>query len=325
MQNNSESIAQAALRTIPDELDSLGQMLKRAGFSASKINQVLESEAHQRSLVITWTYQDIYNKFSPSIEEKALDANNFIEFLQQRYRERNLYFNTSTDSGGCLNQVFWVLEQGVEIWSECLEHNPTLYDTTHGTNRYSLKFGAFTTVGKDGNTCIIAGSLISSETVEAFEWVFNEFVTAFRLPPKVLFTDGDAAMSAAIKNILPETTHLLCTYHLSKNLLTHVKPIFTGIKCGSKEKWIIFCREWWKICKKQDALSDTQFETEWDMLINLAEESRVSGSNNSVLNCSLRWLQNLKERKNSGLLDTRGDISHLVYTQHKDQNQYILL
>ena len=101
----------------------------------------------------------------------------------------------------------------------------------------------------------------------------------------------------AIKNILPETTHLLCTYHLSKNLLTHVKPIFTGIKSGSKEKWIIFCREWWKICKKQDALSDTQFETEWDMLINLAEESRVSGSNNSVLNCSLRWLQNLKERK----------------------------
>ena len=147
MENNSESIAQAALRTIPDELDSLGQMLKRAGFSASKINQVLESEAHQRSLVITWTYQDIYNKFSPSTEEKALDATNFIEFLQQRYRERNLYFNTSTDSDGCLNQVFWVLEQGVEIWSEYLEHNPTLYDTTHGTNRYSLKFGAFTTVG----------------------------------------------------------------------------------------------------------------------------------------------------------------------------------
>ena len=36
VQNNSESIAQAALRTIPDELESLGQMLKRAGFSASK-------------------------------------------------------------------------------------------------------------------------------------------------------------------------------------------------------------------------------------------------------------------------------------------------
>ena len=113
MENNSESIAQAALRTISDELDSLGQMLKRAGFSASKINQVLVSEAHQRSLVITWTYQDIYNKFSPSTEEKALDATNFIEFLQQRYRERNLYFNTNTDSDGCLNQVFWVLEQGV--------------------------------------------------------------------------------------------------------------------------------------------------------------------------------------------------------------------
>ena len=65
--------------------------------------------------------------------------------------------------------------------------------------------------------------------------------------------------------------------------------------------------------EKLDTLFDTQFEIEWNMLINLAEKSRVSGSKNSVLNCALRWLQNLKERKNSGLLDTRGDISHLVY------------
>ena len=40
MENNSESIAQAALRTIPDELESLGQMLKPAGFSASKITNL---------------------------------------------------------------------------------------------------------------------------------------------------------------------------------------------------------------------------------------------------------------------------------------------
>ena len=65
---------------------------------------------------------------------------------------------------------------------------------------------------------------------------------------------------------------------------------------ASKEKWIKFCKEWWKICKKQDALSDTQFDTEWVTLINMAEECRDSGCI-SVLDSALRWLQNLKGRK----------------------------
>ena len=78
-----------------------------------------------------------------------------------------------------------------------------------------------------GRTVILANSLLSNETESASDWVLREFLKAFHTPPKVLFTDGDPTMAAAIRDALPNTFHLLCTYHLSKNLYTHIKPVFS--------------------------------------------------------------------------------------------------
>ena len=65
-QTTGSSLAEAPLRSIPKELLKLGETLKSAGFSASKISQALESEAYRLELPVSWTYQDVYNSFSPS-------------------------------------------------------------------------------------------------------------------------------------------------------------------------------------------------------------------------------------------------------------------
>ena len=79
------------------------------------------------NLAVTWTYQDVYNKFAPSPEE-------------------NLYYNATTDADGCLEKVFWVLKGALGLWAENEECNPIIYDTSHRTNKYTLKFSGFTTV-----------------------------------------------------------------------------------------------------------------------------------------------------------------------------------
>ena len=76
VESHCASLAEALLRQIPSELNSLGFELKRAGLTATKINQVFHSKAHEKHLQITWTYQDVYNKFQPSIEERGFDATN---------------------------------------------------------------------------------------------------------------------------------------------------------------------------------------------------------------------------------------------------------
>ena len=83
---------------------------------------------------------------------------------------------------------------------------------------YFLKIGAFTTVNKHGNTVTIACSLLTNEDQESFQWLFGEFLKDFTLPPKVMFTEGDPGMANAISLVFPSTTHLLYTFHISKNI-----------------------------------------------------------------------------------------------------------
>ena len=66
VQNIGSSLAEASLGCIPPDLIELGDKLRRAGFTAPKINQVLESECHRQGVEVSWNYQDVYNKFAPS-------------------------------------------------------------------------------------------------------------------------------------------------------------------------------------------------------------------------------------------------------------------
>ena len=250
IQSCGSSLSDATLRAIPHQLIDLGHSLRRAGFSISHINRALECEGRQLGLSINWTYQDVYNKFSETPHEKILDTSNFLHYLRTRYEDKNLYFDLTTDCEGCLNKIFWVLEDGLANWSENIENNVLLYDTSHGTNRYDLKIGVFSTVDKNGRTVIISCSLLCNEVIESFEWIFGQFTQAFYVPAKVIFTDGDPAMANAIRSIFPDTVHLLCTYHISKNIFSHIKPLFSGRIDDSKWRWNKFIKNWWTICKK---------------------------------------------------------------------------
>ena len=173
-QTTGSSLAEAPLRSIPMELLKLGETLKSAGFSASKISQALESEAYRLELPVSWTYQDVYNSFSPSTEKRSFDTTNFIEYLRKRNVHNDLYYSATTDPDGCLDKVFWEMKNGLERWAEDRENNPAFFDTSHGTNKYCLKFGALTTVDMHGRTVILASSLLSNETESSFDWVFRE-------------------------------------------------------------------------------------------------------------------------------------------------------
>ena len=293
VQNIGSSLAEASLRCIPPDLIELGDKLRRAGFTASKINQVLESECRRQGVEVSWNYQDVYNKFAPSGEERLFDATNFTEYLRKRQNDKDLYFDTTTDTDGCIEKVFWVLERGLDLWAEGYESNCVLFDTSYGTNRYFLKIGAFTTVNKYGKTVIIACSLLTNEDQESFEWLFKEF---FRTTPNVMFTDGDPGMANAICLVLPRTTHLLCTFHISKNITTHIKPLFSGQGHDLKAKWTKFMKEWWKICKKQDSLSCVQFDSEWEGLLSLIQ-NRADSVNTGIYEAKNRWLKSLYNRK----------------------------
>ena len=77
------------------------------------------------------------------------------------------------------------------------------------------------------------------------------------LAPKVLFTDADAGMVAAIHETLPSTKHNYCIWHLRKNLEKNLKGKLHN-------KFNDFVKEWNK-CR--NSFSENEFQKRWHELL----------------------------------------------------------
>ena len=139
------------------------------------------------------------------------------------------------------------------------------------------------TVDGTGATKVLASSLLLDETTESIAWSCACFLDCFRVPPRVIFSDSAPAIKAAVAEVLPEphTKHLLCIWHLSKNMLTALQPA-----CLGGDLWARVHAAWWQIAKQSDKNAD--WDSEWADLLALVEQ----GSGGDVAKAAARaWLQ----------------------------------
>ena len=95
-------------------------------------------------------------------------------------------------------------------------------DATYRTNHQGMALTIFTAVNNEGRNVIVAFSLVQRETMETYEWMLKNLVKFNNgAAPKVLLTDFDPSMSGAIEKALPDTTHLLCQWHMQQNFKKH--------------------------------------------------------------------------------------------------------
>jgi MULE transposase domain len=72
-------------------------------------------------------------------------------------------------------------------------------------------------------TVIFEAILLYDQSIESFQWVFHTFLKSHNNKKlKTIFTDQDAAMGIAIANMMPDVSHGLCTWHISKNATKHL-------------------------------------------------------------------------------------------------------
>ncbi|XP_024629942.1 protein FAR1-RELATED SEQUENCE 5-like [Medicago truncatula] len=74
-----------------------------------------------------------------------------------------------------------------------------------------------------GDSIIFGAALMYDETIPSFKWLFETFLQAHNnKKPKTIFTDQDQAMSRALEEVMPDTHHGLCTWHLLQNGIKHL-------------------------------------------------------------------------------------------------------
>ncbi|XP_028105524.1 uncharacterized protein LOC114304564 [Camellia sinensis] len=82
---------------------------------------------------------------------------------------------------------------------------------------------------------------LNYERVDNYAWVLatlRDVMDGF-VVPTVIVTDRELALMNAIQKIFPSARHLLCRWHISKNVLTKCKKMFE-----TQQKWEKFNHEW---------------------------------------------------------------------------------
>jgi hypothetical protein len=160
----------------------------------------------------------------------------------------------------------------------------------HGTNNAGMKLALWVTAAGSGATKILAVSLLYDESEDSFRFTCECFRNCFRVPPAVIFTDSDPAIKVAIEATFPDSEHLLCIWHLSKNLLSNVRTV-----CGANDDlWHRIMSGWWAIAKQSDESSRATFDAEWGALRALLAQSTMTGKS---METALKWLDKMAENR----------------------------
>ena len=140
------------------------------------------------------------------------------------------------------------------------------------------------TIDGSGATKILACSLMLDESADSVAWSCQCFSDCFRVPPFTIFSDCAPALKAAISSVFPTAHHLYCIWHLSNNMVTHLKPA-----CGASEDlWFRVRTKWWQIAKNSDEASRATFDADWDALCAMFDGSTASSASKEAARA---WLE----------------------------------
>lgn len=233
---------------------------------------------------------DVYNRFAITAEDKLLDASNFVEWLDD-WRNKGHYAKYRTNQAGQLDAAIFSMPNAIEYWAQNKDWISILFDTTFNTNAAGLKLGLITAVDNEGYTRILFVCVVATQTATSFGWLFESLLDFVHVAPATIFTDSDLAMALAIRLHFPTTIHLLCTWHLSLNLVTNLKGLAGSRLDAIKKKY-------WQICKEPDVHTRMKFDSEFAELVALIPKPNPTDiDNKKKYEMAMEWLDGLKNKK----------------------------
>jgi hypothetical protein len=146
-------------------------------------------------------------------------------FKKRKSVDPSFYYTFEVDNEVKVTNLFW--REGISLkwyaeYGDCVS-----FDTTYMTNRYNLPFAPFVGITGHANTCLFACAFLSDETTETFKWVFEKFLDSMGgKQPRSIITDQDKAMKSAIAQVLPDSRHRNCFFHIKQKCYNKNLKVF---------------------------------------------------------------------------------------------------
>ncbi|KAE8684919.1 hypothetical protein F3Y22_tig00111105pilonHSYRG00725 [Hibiscus syriacus] len=191
---------------------------------------------------VGFTHKDLYNALQRGKAKEIVDGdvNALIAYFDYKKHDDPGFFVTySVDESETLYNL---------IWSDSTSRSDYIcfgdvitFDTTYKDNLYGRPIMPIVGVNHHHNTIVFATAIIADETSQSFEWVLHNFLEAMmNKSPILVVTDGDRVMQRAIKSVIPNAKHILCSWYLSRNAQANIgDPKFTVAFSKCMASWWI--------------------------------------------------------------------------------------
>ena len=117
---------------------------------------------------------------------------------------------------------------------------------------------------------VLAAGLVSGDTAENFNWLFQCWIKCMGRAPNAILTDQCKDIAKAIEDVFPQSSHRLCLFHLLTN---------TSRNLGKNPKWMDIQK--WMSTVVHDSMSSDEFEEAWAEMVhnfNLEKNSWIMES-----------------------------------------------
>ncbi|WCJ19052.1 FAR1-related sequence 3 [Euphorbia peplus] len=176
------------------------------------------------------------NYVRPPSRKRTLgrDAQNLLNYFQKMQAENpGFYYAIQLNDDNRMTNVFWADARSRMAYDQF--GDSVIFDTMYRPNQYQVPFAPFTGVNHHGQMVLFGCALLLDESESSFTWLFRTWLSAMNDRPPISFTtDQDRAIQVAVAQVLPETRHCICKWHIlreGQERLSHIylaHPSFYG-------------------------------------------------------------------------------------------------
>ncbi|XP_057953511.1 protein FAR1-RELATED SEQUENCE 4 [Malania oleifera] len=198
---------------------------------------------------------------------EAGDAQLLLElFMHMQEENPKFFYAVDLNEEHRLRNVFWVDAKGMDDYTNF--GDVVSFDTTYFTNKYKIPLVLFIGVNHHIQPILLGCALIADETLYTFGWLMQTWrISMGDQAPRVILTDQNNAIKAAVAAVFPDTRHCFCLWHVLEKIsrqldylsLWHDSFMEKFNKC-IYSSWSVeqFEKRWWKLLDRF-----TLRENEW--------------------------------------------------------------
>jgi hypothetical protein len=213
-------------RLKPEEKECVHQLTRNLVSPKNILNTLKEKNKDSKT-----NMKQIYNerqKYKRNLKGEMTELQQLLKCL-----EDNRYFHKfrTDDESSTLQDIFWAHPDSVKLFNTF----PTvlLMDSTYKTNRYKMPLFEIVGVTSTELSFNVGFAFLKNEKEDNFIWALEtckSLLKSKEAMPKVIVTDRDKSLMNVVDVVFPNSTALVCRYHVSKNVRKNFKLLCRATK-----------------------------------------------------------------------------------------------